>query len=211
MRLSAIDPSNWQDHAHIGPEDACFYLREYTSGQTYKFSDTNQLIQNLKKSPSRRGRAEWRYKAEAIDQCARELRSALNPDWLAQAVLVPVPPSKTPDHPEYDDRMQQVCEQIAPGGGVRPLVIQAHSTRASHECADGERVTVNELKAVYRINEALAEPAPAIIGIIDDVLTAGTHFRAMSDVLSARFPEAAISGLFVARRVFARDPLPGEF
>lgn len=81
----------------------------------------------------------------------------------------------------------------------------------SHECTDGERVTVNELKAVYRINEALAEPAPAIIGIVDDVLTAGRHFRAMSDVLSARFPEAAITGLFIARRVFARDPLPGEF
>jgi len=40
------------------------------------------------------------------------------------------------------------------------------------------------------------------IGILDDVLTAGTHFRAMQTVLSDRFPGVPIIGLFVARRVF---------
>ena len=202
IRLSRIDPSNWGDHAHIGPDDECYYLREYTRGQNHAYSDTNQLIFNLKKAMDRKGRPEWRYKGIAIRQCAAEMKAALNPDWLAQAVLVPIPPSKAASDPAYDDRMQQVCELMGAGGGVRNLVIQANSTRASHECGDGERVTVEELKAQYRIEEALIAPAPNVIGIVDDVLTAGTHFRAMSDVLKARFPNAAIIGLFIARRVF---------
>ena len=202
MRLSEIDQSNWDDHAHIGPDDKCYFLREYTKGQGYNFSDTNQLISNLKKSISRRGKSDWRYKSLAINQCALEMKRALNPDWLAQAVLVPVPPSKAHNDPAYDDRMFQVCEKIEPGGGVRRLVIQTSTMRASHECDDGERATVEDLKGAYQIDETLAEPKPSIIGIVDDVITAGTHFRAMSDTLKARFPEALIAGLFIARRVF---------
>tara|TARA_R110002110_G_scaffold68080_4_gene184721 strand:- start:26880 stop:27539 length:660 start_codon:yes stop_codon:yes gene_type:complete len=202
VRLSKIDPSNWQDHAHIGTGDECYFLREYTKGQGYGFSDTNQLIFNLKKPMEGRGRMGWRYKGEAIGQCASEMKGALNPDWLTSVVLIPVPPSKSRDDPAYDNRMHQVCELIEPGGGTRDLVVQHGSTRASHACEEGERVSVDELKALYRIDEALAGPSPALIGIVDDVVTAGTHFRAMSDVLSARFPDVPITGLFVARRVF---------
>lgn len=202
VRLSKIDPSNWEDHAHIGPGDACYFLREYTKGQGYAFSDTNQLIFNLKKGMDRRTHQDWRYKGRAITQCAHEMKAALSTDWLARAVLVPVPPSKARNDAAYDDRMHQVCELIAPGGGVRNLVIQGGSTRASHECDDGERVSVDELKALYTIDAGLAEPAPAWIGIVDDVVTAGTHFRAMSDVLGAKYPGVSITGLFIARRVF---------
>jgi predicted amidophosphoribosyltransferase len=63
-------------------------------------------------------------------------------------------------------------------------------------------VTVEDLLSVYRIDETIALPPPRAIGIIDDVLTAGTHFRAMDTVLRARFPEVPITGMFIARRVF---------
>jgi hypothetical protein len=92
-----------------------------------------------------------------------------------------------------------------PPPDVRTLVVQTQSTAASHEAADGERVTVEELLAVYQINEALAAPVPRAIAIVDDVLTAGTHYRAMHIVLSARFPNVPITGLFIARRVFPDD------
>ena len=75
--------------------------------------------------------------------------------------------------------------------------------RASHE--NDERVTVEELLEVYAIDEALCDPAPSAIAIIDDVITAGTHFRAMADTLRAKFPEAQIIGLFIARRVYPDD------
>jgi hypothetical protein len=51
------------------------------------------------------------------------------------------------------------------------------------------------------IDEAVAEQAPTWIGIIDDVLVTGCKFRAMSNVLKSRFPDARITGLFIARRV----------
>ncbi|MDO8885773.1 hypothetical protein, partial [Candidatus Oleimmundimicrobium sp.] len=60
---------------------------------------------------------------------------------------------------------------------------------------------------LYMIDEGIAHPAPQAIGIVDDVLTAGTHYRAMYTVLANRFPGVPIIGLFVARRVFPDNPL----
>ncbi|WP_084396416.1 hypothetical protein [Henriciella aquimarina] len=202
MRLTVLDESHAGDHFYIRPEDNCAFLREYTRGRGFEFSATNSLISNLKKPMDRKGRPEWRHKERAIRQAAAELKGAIHPDWLARAVLVPIPPSKSKDNPLHDDRVHKICEHVAPGGGVRDLVIQTQSTRASHESDEGERVTVEELLEVYRIDESLATPAPQTIGIVDDVLTAGTHFRAMSDTLSQRFPDIPIFGLFIARRVF---------
>jgi hypothetical protein len=39
------------------------------------------------------------------------------------------------------------------------------------------------------------------IGIVDDVLTAGTHYCAMKSTLQARFPGVLVVGFFIARRV----------
>jgi len=94
-----------------------------------------------------------------------------------------------------------------PAPDVRALVRQAASTTASHEVGQGDRVTVEDLLDLYSIDETIAAPAPQAIGIVDDVLTAGTHYRAMHTVLAARFPNVPIIGLFVARRVFPDDPL----
>lgn len=52
----------------------------------------------------------------------------------------------------------------------------------------------------------VSQPPPRAIGIFDDVLTAGTHFRAMDTILRARFPNVPITGIFLARRV-----LPSTF
>jgi hypothetical protein len=44
-------------------------------------------------------------------------------------------------------------------------------------------------------------PAPVRIGVVDDVLTLGAHFRAMKHVLQQRFPGVPVVGFFIARRV----------
>ena len=201
MRLSEIDDSNREDHTRLLAEDTCLYLYEYTSGRDYSFSSTNNLINNLKKKPTASA-AQLRYKAGAIAGCAKTLSTALNPKWLDIATIVPIPGSKAADHPDFDNRMEQVARLIRPGLDVRNLVVQAQSTNAAHEVGMGDRVTVEELLDLYAINEALAAPAPQAIGILDDVLTAGTHFRAMQIKLAERFPGVKITGLFIARRVF---------
>jgi hypothetical protein len=206
IRLSIIDESNRDDHSRLTADDTCYYLFEYTSHRGYSLSSTNQLIANLKKKPSAAGQQGYHYKVRAIAACARHLGAALNPDWLAQATLVPVPGSKVLGHPDHDDRIERICRAMRqPPPDVRALVVQTESTTASHEAEEGERVTVENLLSVYEVDETLAEPAPSSIAIIDDVLTAGTHFRAMQIVLSTRFPNVPLIGLFVARRVFPDD------
>ena len=208
LRFSQIDDSNRDDHSHLRAGDTCYYMFEYTSHKGYSFSKTNQLISNLKKKPSQTGRADYKYKARAISECAQTLSAALNPAWLATATLVPTPGSKAVGHADYDDRIEQICRRLRnPSPDVRRLVVQDQSTNASHEMGPGERVTVDELMAVYRIDETCTNPPPAQIGIVDDVLTAGTHYRAMHTILSHRFPTVPIIGIFVARRVFPEDPL----
>ncbi len=199
IRLTAIDESNIDLHARLTPEDKCYFLFEYTSGQGYDFSATNNLISNLKKKPGAKGQY---YKDQAIGRCAAVLRQTLNSDWLAAATLVPVPPSKAADHPDHDRRMERICRAVRPGLDVRLLVRQTASTVAAHEAGAGDRPSVEDLLAIYEIDETLTQPAPATIGIFDDVLTAGTHYRAMETVLHSRFPGIPIFGFFIARRVF---------
>jgi predicted amidophosphoribosyltransferase len=204
--FSRIDETNIQDHSRLRPEDEVYYLFEYTSGRNYAFSATNGLISNLKKPPSRSHLTEYRYKRRAITDCAGGLGGAINHRWLNGATLVPVPPSKARTDPEYDDRITQICRAIPASFAldVRELVIQRESTPAAHE--SDHRPTVRELLQIYGINEACASPAPLRIAIVDDVLTAGTHFRAVHTMLSERFPDTKIVGFFIARRVFP----PGE-
>ena len=208
IRLCLIDDSNRDDHYRLTADDKCYYLFEYTSRRDYSFSSTNNLISNLKKKPSQAGQPGFFYKARAIAGCGQWLRSTLNPEWLDIATLVPVPGSKAAGHPDHDDRIEKICRLVRdPPPDVRNLVIQTRSINASHEVGQGARVSVEELLDVYRVDEACAQPLPRAIGIVDDVLTAGTHYRAMHTVLSQRFPGTPIVGIFVARRVFPEDDI----
>lgn len=163
--------------------------------------------QQPEKEPSERlTKGGWHYKGQAIRQCIGELCDAINPAWLADATLVPTPGSKIVGHPDYDDRMIQICNGLSTSADVRSLVYQIRSTERAHEAAQGERITVEELLEIYRIDESLSAPKPKQIGIFDDVLTAGTHFRAMHTVLSQMFPGVPITGLFIARRIFPKTP-----
>ena len=204
--FSRLDETNIADHPRLRLEDEVYYLYEYTSGRDYNFSATNNLISNLKKKPSRALLPEYRYKREAMRACSALLGEAINHNWLSRATLIPVPPSKARSDPEYDDRMTQICRAIPAGfqTDVREIVVQRESMGAAHE-AVVRPATVEELLAAYDIDETVATPSPAQIAIVDDVLTAGTHFRAMETILSRRYPRVPIVGMFIARRVFPDD------
>ncbi len=209
--FSEIDETNIGDHARLLASDRIYFIFEYTSGRDYSFSATNGLISNLKKRPSLKGTAQYKYKRLAMQECASHLSGAINHDWLKNATLVPVPPSKATDHPDYDDRMTKICAGIPADFDVdvRQLVKQTESTEAAHE--SNVRPTVEELLAIYEIDETLSEPAPRKIAIVDDVLTAGTHYRAMHITLTERFPNVPIVGFFIARRIFPQIDLDEFF
>ena len=206
-RFQKIDEAIIGDHAHLTEADSCYFLCEYTSNRDYKFGKVNQLISNLKKPPSRSLLQEYRYKHQAMGMCVQGLSDAINDDWLRTGTLVPIPPSKAKSHPDYDDRMLQICKAIKKPFpvDVRELVVQRESIRAAHESRD--RPTVEELLHVLEINRGVVEPTPTAIAIVDDVLTAGTHYRAMHRLLKRNFPNVPIVGMFIARRIF---PTPAE-
>jgi len=208
-RFLKIDDSNRGDHYYLSVDDVCYYVYEYTPGAGFT-GDGNQLIVNLKKKMDRKARPDWKYKGRAIRTCTAILSANINEQWLRVGTLVPVPPSKAQDDPMYDDRIAQVLRGIQRPFAVdiRELVRQSQSTRASHE-SEGDRLSPDELEAVYSIDEAeVAVREPAKIAVVDDMLTTGAHFVAMKRVLSRRFPRASIVGIFITRRVLPRPDFP---
>ncbi|MER8516082.1 hypothetical protein NKH47_24455 [Mesorhizobium sp. M1060] len=203
-KLTLLDATILPDHTRLTAADECYFWREYTSGRNYAFGPGNDLVSNLKKKPSRSSAAEMGYKRRAIAACSGFFRTAIHPDWLNTATFVPIPGSKAVGDPDFDDRMTEIFRGIRthPPIDVRKMIVQVTSTAAAHESASGERPTVEDLIANYQIDPQTLNPAPTNIGIIDDVLTAGVHYRAVHTLLRAQFPTTRIVGFFVARRVF---------
>lgn len=202
IKLTKVDDSNLSDHAYLTANDECYFLLEYTPGKGYSYGQANSLIANLKKKPSRSKAAELQYKAIAIEKCATYFRQTINMNWLKDATLVPIPPSKAIGDADYDDRITQVCRKISTDTklDIRELVGQKMSLTASHE---GNRHSVDDLLKVYSINENIALPSPTKIAIFDDMLTAGVHYRAMHTILNQKYPNIPIVGFFVTRRIIA--------
>ncbi len=200
-RLTRVDELILPDHSYLEPTDICFFFGEYSARKGFAFSATNHLIINFKKPVDRRGRPEWQYKEWAIYTAAAAFRTAFNNEWLDKATLVPMPPSKAKTDPLYDDRVVRMLHAIRPTPvlDIRELIVQKESTDAAHEQASRPRP--EDLVDRYQVNEMLTERAPAEIGLFDDVLTTGAHFKAGQTVLQRAFPAARIVGLFVARRV----------
>src|SRR3546814_14199541 len=103
IRLRAHAPNFVESDAHAGtPDDDCYYLFEYVSHKGPGFSRTNALIADLKIKPGDAAKDGENRKGQAIDRCAAVLRSALEPSWVRGTTFVPIPSSKTPDHPDHD-------------------------------------------------------------------------------------------------------------
>lgn len=193
-----------QDHDALLEDDECYFLREYTARAGFAASETNGLISNLKKSMDRRGRPEWYYKGAAIEQCARELRATLGLTNAAGAVLIPMPPSKVPGDPAYDDRIVQVVTKACDGTPAIPreLLRMRQSMDAFHT-GSGYRSLSDLLDNMY-VDETTMHATPAaprVLAVVDDVITSGKHFRAARTRLAEKYPTTKIVGIFVARRI----------
>lgn len=198
IKIQELTNDQKSQHYYIEETDQCYYFGEYTASAGFAYSDTNQLVLNFKKSPTKKDKPEWVYKTRAIEQVSRLLNNATNPQ--SDMIFVPVPPSKCIDDPLYDDRLVQVLSRLTPGwmgSGYRELIKQHLSTEASHLSTVRN---IDTLMANYSVNMTILEPAPKGIIIFDDVLTTGCHYKAMQRTLQGLYPEANIIGLFLARR-----------
>ena len=60
---------------HIKDNDYCIYAREYISGKSYDYCETNNLILNFKKPPSKKKNPnEWRHRNKAIRRFKNEIK-----------------------------------------------------------------------------------------------------------------------------------------
>lgn len=201
-RLRVIGELELQDHWYLGPVDECVYFGEYTARAGYAHSATNQLILNLKKKPETRGTPQWRYKEKAIRDIGHAIARNLTPEGLAQITIVPIPPSKPPGSPSYDDRMAQVARAVGPNIDLREVLVTTCEREAMH-VAQNHR-DPDALRATLTLDRDLLAPLPIQVLLLDDVLTTGCSFRTCKAMLLEAWPDAKVFGLFVARRVI--DP-----
>jgi predicted amidophosphoribosyltransferase len=147
------------------------------------------------------GTPQWQYKDRAIGEAAAAFRTALTGELLDRITLVPIPPSKAKSDPLYDDRLVRMLHAIRPQPrlDIRELILQRVSTAAVHDQANRPRP--EEIQANYAIDCTLMDPRPETVGLVDDVLTTGAHFRAACTVIRQVYLDVHLIGLFIARRV----------
>lgn len=204
--IQRIDDLNRPQHAHLREDDSCYYFHEYipTGGSAPQcYSAASQLIINFKIKPSESHRL--RHKNDAINKCVNDFREVLLPrlETLGHSSVsfVPVPPSKMKGDPQYDDRVLRLAIEVAKGTSIRvaELIVQSGSYAPSHLAsgAGAARMQPSDLRRLYRLSGEVPRPN---VFIFDDVITAGSHFRACKDLLLESHPSIRVFGIFIARR-----------
>lgn len=217
-RLTVLGPNERPDHFHLPADAHCWFWGEYTpyehtGGQNWNYSPTNRLMANFKKKLDRQGRQDWHYKGEAIEQVARAFARFFT--WREMhenhgVALVPIPPSKASTDPMYDSRMRQTLECIAQHTGL-PLDIRdclSFSGRYGASHLNSARPSPEELYEDLTFDPVAGRPdqPPRSIIVFDDVVTAGSHYAAVSRRLREAFADVPVYGSFIARRA-----LPNPF
>lgn len=198
-RLTKIDELSRRDHYYLAEDDTCYFYGEYTARKGYAYSETNRLIINLKKSVLQRTEDHYKHKQQAINKIA-EILSHIS--TLQRLTFVPIPPSKCKTDIGYDDRLISILKQCKcsnPELDFRELVTQKYSTIAAHSTKN--RPSPEEIMLNYHFNIEQVDGVRNMVVIFDDVLTAGSHYKAMKMVIKNHLPQVQVVGLFVARTV----------
>ena len=206
-KLLKVDDSNRSDHWYLTPSDRCYYFYEYTAHKGFGHSKVNSFIANLKKPTSQRDEPHYRYKLAAIQGAAGLIRGVLqaSPSLKTAATIVPIPPSKPANHPEYDDRMEQIVSLACQGSEAdnRCMLAQTQAYEASHlQGVGGSRIKPAQLQELYSL---VGDPPRGSVILVDDVLTTGAHFIAARAAILSVHPQVQVAGIFLARRAIPAE------
>jgi hypothetical protein len=207
-RLTKIDETNRHQYYFLGADDRCYFFADFFSGKGWRGGATNQLVKNFKRPPeeirtSVKAQQLLFYKDKAINEIAAALLKALGPAGVAQRTFVPIPPSKTPDHPDYCDRLEKTLRRsfATCNADIRLLLRQTASTEPDHRSGEG-RMSYEDLLAITELDKAqLSPPLRAELVLFDDVLTSGKHYKVARTRIRELFPDVPLLGLFVARSI----------
>ncbi len=185
--------------------DELYSTGDFTIGKHAEHSPMNALIHNYKKKPTRKGQPDWPFKEESIKVAADRFRISILQtigirDRFKKAILVPTPPSHAKNSPEYDDRNLNLLTYLNSHSDIRELILQKESREPLHK---SRARNPKELEMNYYLNPSTnLDLGDSEVWLFDDVLTKGTHFRAMSDFLRSHYPNVKTVGFYIARSVY---------
>ena len=207
-KLTLLDAGSRLDHHFVSATDSCAFVAELVAGRSYRAGGLNQLILNFKCTPSaaRANPQRERYKRQAITTLAHSLRLAVSQTEAEQSTWVPIPPSRSRDDPDFDDRLSRTLSLAFDSYDVdvRGLLYQVRNTAPDH--AVDVRLSADMLFDLLHIDVAAlkARPIRERIALFDDVLTTGKHFKCCERRLRQLLPCVPIAGVFLLRRVLTR-------
>ncbi len=202
--LRVIGELERPDHWHLNADDECYFFGDYTPGGGYSHSAANQLVINLKRHPKFRGKPAWRHKVRAIQTCGTLLGRTLNTNLASNSVIVPIPPSKPPDHPEFDDRMIQIAMNSDP---FRHADLIRNTTARSPLHHSDQKRDIDAIYSALAIDLADLGDATTCF-LLDDVLTTGASFRACVRKIGEIDQIKRVVGVFIARCARPRVEFP---
>jgi hypothetical protein len=205
--LTRLDEAHRADHIYLTQSDRCAYLAQYRGGD--RDGICNQLVRNFKCAPSaaRGDPRRAHYKRQATVTLAAWLRAAVPRVRAERCTWVPIPPSKQPADPDFDDRLTRILRLAFSGYDVdlRALLYQTSSTPRDH--ARRLRLSERALLEALRFDHAAlgTRPIRGVIALFDDVLTSGKHYKCCERRIREALPEAPVVGVFLMRREPARE------
>lgn len=188
------------DASALSANDICYYYYDHIEGG-YSQSRANQLVFNLKKPLTRRGKGDWHYKIEAIRAFAENLASLMvrvqkSPLSIS---LIAMPTSKNRHSVDYDDRIVQVVKQTSDQTDIPWLDCfeTIVDTQPVHLGGTRSATAIRDNLALNDSAEQLANCDACVL--VDDVLTSGSHFIACKELLKSAYPHLQVVGAFWAK------------
>lgn len=205
--LQFINNKLRREHFYLTPVDECYYLFNYKAGVGYNDNIVNRFVGNYKRAPATQKNmagAKWAALVQAKRLLAAYLPEVFD---LCNITVVPVPPSKTQESAQYDDRNYRVLSWLQQLGlHAQELVCCERDMRPSHACR--QRPSLHELTENLSVNYELARYTKRKVVLFDDVLTSGAHFAACKQRIQEVLPTVDVAGVFIARRAIQEQLLP---
>lgn len=203
IKLQKIDEFLLKEYSSLEPSDYCYFIGEYAARQGFNHSEMNRIINNFKKPVDRKNLPEWHYKEQSILKIAYWMVSAPGFEKLKKATWIPIPPSKTKQDPQHDDRLWRVLlkmKEIENTLDIRELLLIKISREAAHN-PGAERPKMQDHLKNLTVDTSKKNPTPQAIILFDDIITSGANFKAAQKIIKQEFPGVPAVGLFVARNI----------
>lgn len=193
---------------HIVRDDKCFYLMEWIKKGGYH-SKANSLILNFKNLPKATRQNPRYHKDNAIKQFAKDLFFPLEQiieKYSGKSIFCFFIPSSTSQNDtNYDDRFERVCNHLKNKFQDKIHFKQPIKVKNSRERSSKSEEFRGD-SYVKSIKESFSweglHTTPDVIVIFDDVITAGSQFRACKElILEKTQNNSLIIGLFWSKAI----------